>query len=1001
MPERLAYDEAMRFAQIRLQIKDPEIGQGTVETITISTKIGQIVQPWGIEGGFAVVYKYRTRSGTFRALRCFRRDMDPDTQFRYEHIGPYFQAHAAHITAGFKYHPQGILIKEPNSPQGKVYPVIEMEWIEGATLLDTIDTLCQQRNQVGLRDLSQRWLALLQTMQKAQIAHGDLAGGNVMVRRDGSLVLIDYDGVYIPDFTRRNLRQMLLGQPDYQHPQMNKRPFNQYTDAFSALVIYAVLLALSWKPDLWDRYAVRGSDKKLLDTNLLLKQLDFQEPQRSALFQELERCSDLPTRTFIQELKRACLEPVDKARFPFHLVDPEKLALENLARAIQADNDTQIATTWVPVLEQYAPAQSYRARVQLARRRLTALQQWRTALSSQQIAQIASSYNAVLDDSKDITPQEKHLLQTARAFVQAYQQHDEDELLKQYEHIQQNKLPLILSPQETQRVTRLREQRQELLLFARAISERKLELVATLYRNLSAEQSNRLNPAEQRVGQLASAFLQAYQRNSDPALLAAHTDLLREKAPLTLSSAQQERVNQARQCEQARKSLRQALESRNLRTIASAYDPVLEKSTELTKPLLHQVNAIRKFIRVYDRGDDKKLLEAYQDLKHQRIDEVYPFTTEEQARLALARQRLQTLADFQRVLQVGEPRQIVASYDQLLLDRLLSREEQEMVSLAQQLVVHMGDDVQFLAAYRKLVHSPHGSRFQLKPEDKQRAETLALYEQQLTEFTKLLDQADAPSIITAYDSLPGAIRNNLARTQQEQVTLAYEALTMRDQIRQAINKRDDATIRQVYRPHLLRQFPLVLDGNEQIEVESAFKIPQIKKNFKVFDYRQVLKLAREIQREGGLAGQRPRLRQAMRRLVRETRLINVHACVQEDSRQGRNRLHVQWDWPEDDLLQYAWIFWDANRPPEVPNQLHISKKDGSGKPPNNYSIVTRTGRAINGQVFIDINPQKCIYTKVCVAMYDEWDSETEIETWCFSPAIEVLAQSCRENLKRG
>ncbi|MFL5628219.1 MAG: hypothetical protein ACJ788_21785, partial [Ktedonobacteraceae bacterium] len=199
MPERLAYDDAMRFAHVRLQINDPEISQGEVETITISTKIGKIVQPWGVEGGFAVVYKFRTRSGKFRALRCFRRDMDSDTQFRYERIGPYFQAHAAHITAGFNYHPQGILVKESSFPQGRIYPVIEMEWIEGATLLDTVDELCRQRDQAGLRDLSQRWLSLLGTMRQARIAHGDLAGGNVMVRRDGSLVLIDYDGVYIPD----------------------------------------------------------------------------------------------------------------------------------------------------------------------------------------------------------------------------------------------------------------------------------------------------------------------------------------------------------------------------------------------------------------------------------------------------------------------------------------------------------------------------------------------------------------------------------------------------------------------------------------------------------------------------------------------------------------------------------------------------------------------------------------------------------------------------------
>src|SRR5579863_2711256 len=112
MPERLAYDEAMFFSAVRLKMQDPELKQGKVETVTIKTARGEIERPWGIEGGFAVVYKFRTKSGKVCALRCFRVPMNPDTQFRYERIGPYFHAHAPDITAGFKYHDAGIVVKE-------------------------------------------------------------------------------------------------------------------------------------------------------------------------------------------------------------------------------------------------------------------------------------------------------------------------------------------------------------------------------------------------------------------------------------------------------------------------------------------------------------------------------------------------------------------------------------------------------------------------------------------------------------------------------------------------------------------------------------------------------------------------------------------------------------------------------------------------------------------------------------------------------------------------
>ena len=64
MPERLAYDEAMQFSSIRLKMPVPELKQGKVEMVSIPTSRGILERPWGIEGGFAVVYKFRRNNGT-------------------------------------------------------------------------------------------------------------------------------------------------------------------------------------------------------------------------------------------------------------------------------------------------------------------------------------------------------------------------------------------------------------------------------------------------------------------------------------------------------------------------------------------------------------------------------------------------------------------------------------------------------------------------------------------------------------------------------------------------------------------------------------------------------------------------------------------------------------------------------------------------------------------------------------------------------------------------
>src|SRR5581483_5390297 len=267
MPERLAYDEAMLFSAIRLKMPDLELKQGKVETITTQTSIGPVERPWGIEGGFAVVYKFRTRSGKLRALRCFRVPINQDMQFRYERISAYFHSHIPDITVSFKYYDAGILVQEQNQAHKQAYPVIAMDWIDGATLLEKVDELCRRRDSAGLKNIKQQWLALLATLRRSSIAHGDLAGVNVMVPPDGRLILVDYDGVYIPEFA--GMGKVLLGQVDYQHSQASRRQFDEHMDDFSALVIYTALLALEVRPNLWQKYSKRDSQGRLLDTNLL------------------------------------------------------------------------------------------------------------------------------------------------------------------------------------------------------------------------------------------------------------------------------------------------------------------------------------------------------------------------------------------------------------------------------------------------------------------------------------------------------------------------------------------------------------------------------------------------------------------------------------------------------------------------------------------------------------------------------------------------------------
>src|SRR2546423_5830459 len=148
MPERAAYDEAMRLSQARLKVQDQDLKQGKVDIMTTQTAMGQMERPWGAQGGFAVVYRFSRQSGKKRALRCFLVPMTPDIADRYQRISACFAAHSPSITVEFNYHDAGILLKENvyGQLQSKTYPLIEMEWVEGMTLFDYVDELCQKRD---------------------------------------------------------------------------------------------------------------------------------------------------------------------------------------------------------------------------------------------------------------------------------------------------------------------------------------------------------------------------------------------------------------------------------------------------------------------------------------------------------------------------------------------------------------------------------------------------------------------------------------------------------------------------------------------------------------------------------------------------------------------------------------------------------------------------------------------------------------------------------------
>ena len=224
-------------------------------------------------GRMASVYKLSSGDRTW-ALRCFNFNSSERAE-RYRKISSFLKSHPNPYTVDFAYRDDGI------ATTSATYPTVTMEWVEGDLLHTYLNA--KRHTPRELVRLAEAWLAMVRDLHDLGIAHGDLQHGNVIVTASGELRLIDYDGMFVPEFAR--LPALEKGHPNYQHPCRRTRDFGPQLDNFSAWVIYISIIALARDATLWELLHV-GDDR------LAFGRDDFERPSRSNAFQTLLDAAD-------------------------------------------------------------------------------------------------------------------------------------------------------------------------------------------------------------------------------------------------------------------------------------------------------------------------------------------------------------------------------------------------------------------------------------------------------------------------------------------------------------------------------------------------------------------------------------------------------------------------------------------------------------------------------------------------------------------------------------
>jgi hypothetical protein len=290
-PTATDYVEAIQYP--RTCFKDNDLQDGT-------PALDRLGMPFVSSGQFAYVFKLKHATGKASAIRCFRGLIGGREQ-RYQAIDKHLDSVSVSSLASFEYDSNGILVG-PNR-----FPILVMEWIDGPTLDVYIEAALQNRSM--LQHLSDEWIRIVKGLRTAQIAHGDLQHGNIIVQ-NGALRLVDLDGMFVPSMS--HLNSIELGHRHYQHPRRDELFFNCDLDNFSALVIYISLISIAERPELW---------KIFHDENLIFTRPDFLSPHNSRVFQEIKKMGGEPKR-LVEILEKACQAAPSAAPVLPDLVSP-------------------------------------------------------------------------------------------------------------------------------------------------------------------------------------------------------------------------------------------------------------------------------------------------------------------------------------------------------------------------------------------------------------------------------------------------------------------------------------------------------------------------------------------------------------------------------------------------------------------------------------------------------------------------------------------------------
>ena len=231
-------------------------------------------EPYRSSGAFAVVFKMKDeQTGKCYALKCFTEEQEGRAE-AYRQIAEELEFVDSPYITSVKYLEKELFVD--SNCEDEEFPVLLMDWIEGETMETYIAANYTDTHAMSM--LCYRFCKMAAWLRSQSFAHGDIKPDNIMVRPNGTLTLVDYDGMFVP--AMKGQKSPTIGTKDFSHPLRTTSDFDETIDDFALAVIALSLKAISLDSSLLQNYG--ASDR------LLFSAADYLDLSKSKTFAALQ-----------------------------------------------------------------------------------------------------------------------------------------------------------------------------------------------------------------------------------------------------------------------------------------------------------------------------------------------------------------------------------------------------------------------------------------------------------------------------------------------------------------------------------------------------------------------------------------------------------------------------------------------------------------------------------------------------------------------------------------